>query len=173
MVSLEADALARGVLVDGQVVVAHVGEPVGHVAGAVEARGPRGAAHAQVDAPPGQVQVLRDLAARLAGADHHHLPVGQRLGVAVLGGVQLDDRVGEALGATGDLRMVVAAGRHDNLVGGQLAGARLDLEAAALAARSAVTFTPSTSGASTNSAKPSRYSMISSLSMKPCGSSPA
>jgi hypothetical protein len=36
-----------------------------------------------------------------------------------------------------------------------------------------VTLTPSTVGAATLSMKPSRYSMMASRVMKPCGSSPA
>src|SRR5690606_68591 len=112
-------ALARSarLVLDGDVVVAHVVQPGHAVAAAVEAGDARGVADGQVHGAPGQVQVLGDLGAGLAGADHQHRAFGQGVGVTVVRGMQLSDVGGQSFGEAGHDRLVVAARGHHHLPG--------------------------------------------------------
>jgi hypothetical protein len=121
-------------LVDAAGVGAHVVEPGDDVAAAVPAGDARRGTGGQVHGAAREVQVLGDLAARLAGADDEHGPFGELLGVLVRRGVQLRDPVGDALGHPRDARHLVRAGGHDDLVGGDRAAVGADLERAVGAA---------------------------------------
>lgn len=74
MVHPEAHRVRVGELADRLAVVPRRVQPGHHVAAAVEPGHPGGAAHREMDPTGGQVQILGDLATRLAGADHQHLP---------------------------------------------------------------------------------------------------
>ncbi len=118
MIRLAPNALLLRMLVDRLVVVAHVIQPIDDIFAAITPRGARGAAHAQMDAPA-QVQVLGDLAAGLAGTDHHDISGRQQLGIFVVGGMDLVDLRRNPLGHARNGGILVAAGGHDHLVGGE------------------------------------------------------
>jgi hypothetical protein len=113
----------------GSVVVAHLLKPRDGVAPTVATGGPRGGPDGQVHPAARHVQVLRDLDARLAGADHQHVPGGQILGATVGGRVQLREPRRQRLGQRRRPGNVVAAGRDNDLVGHEVATAGLEPEA--------------------------------------------
>ena len=78
-------------VVDGPVEPAHRPQPEREVPAPVAARRPPTAADRQVDRPPRAPQLLGDLAARLAAADHQHRPGRQGRRVAVGVGDDLRD----------------------------------------------------------------------------------
>ena len=80
-------------------------------------------------AAAGEVQVLGDLAARLAGAHHEDRAPGELAGVAVVSGMHLDHVVGQPLGHPRSPWDLVGTGRHHDLVGGQGPHVGADLEA--------------------------------------------
>jgi hypothetical protein len=75
-----------------------------------------------------QVQVLGDLAAGLAGTDHQNRAVRKPARTAVCGGVGLLDPLGQPPGQRRNRRRVIRAGGHHDLVGGEVPGARAELE---------------------------------------------
>ncbi len=121
VVGLCFDLILAEVLAHRNAVVAHVVQPGDHVTAPVEARDPRRGAHRQVHLAAGQVQVLGDLAAGLAGAHHQHRSLGQGVRITIGGGVQLGQVVGQGVGAGRHLGLVVDAHRHDHPVGAQRA----------------------------------------------------
>ena len=118
-------------LINPAVVVAHRVQPGHHVAAAVAAGDPRRAAGRQVHPPTGQVQVLGDLAAGLAGAHHQDRAIRKRARVAVARGVQRRRAGGQPLGHARNGGSVIRAGRQHHLPGGEVAAAGGDLEAVA------------------------------------------
>ena len=134
-------------LIDGEVVLAEVGQPVDGVPASVAARAARGAADHEVGFAAVEMEVLGDLAAGLAAADDQDLAGGKLAAVAVGRGVQLGDREWKAFGEAGDVGLVVAADREDDGVGGVGAIGGFQMEAAARSRVSRVTPTPSLMGA--------------------------
>jgi hypothetical protein len=91
-----------------------LGQPVDRVTSAIRRRQPADGARCQDDAPPGRHQVLGDLTARLRAANDQHGAVGQPVGVAVVGGVQLLDRSWERPCDGRDPRHVLVARGDDD-----------------------------------------------------------
>ena len=83
MVCLLADLLAQRVLIDRQIVLAEVGEPVHRILAAIAARATRRAADDEMGFPAVEVQVLGDLASGLSAADYQDLAGRQGATVAV------------------------------------------------------------------------------------------
>ncbi len=81
-------------VVDGHLVVAHVGKPGDDVAAPVEPGAAGCVADREVHLATGQMQILGDLRAGLSGADDQDFALGQLGGVAVLVRVDLRDRAG-------------------------------------------------------------------------------
>ncbi len=117
VVGLVAHALAQGVLVHRQVVIAHQVQPLDHVLAAITPGHARSIANAEMDLAAGEMQVLGDLAAGLSAADNQHRAFGQRLRVAVFGRMGLHDVSGQALRTAGDDRDLIAARGDHHLVG--------------------------------------------------------
>ena len=116
-------------LVHRQIVLTEVRQPIHRVLAAIAARTPRRAADDQVGFPAVEVQVLGDLAAGLAAADHQNLTGGKLAAVAVSRRMQLLDRRRQAFGEAGDVGLLVAANRQDDRVGGIGSIGGLKLEA--------------------------------------------
>ena len=62
-------------------------------------------------------ELLSDLKARVAAADHEHRPVGYLIGPAVLGAVQLNDAPIQRVGDRRHARHLERAGGHHDLLG--------------------------------------------------------
>ena len=71
------------------------------------------------------MQILGDLRTGLPRAHHQHAAFGQRLRIAVLLGMQLDDIRRQTLGQARDDRRVITARGDDDLIGAELASAGL------------------------------------------------
>jgi hypothetical protein len=94
----------------------------------------RRCAHRDPDALDARVdEVVGDLHARAAGADHEHVAVAKRLGVAVGGGVDELAVVGVAPGPVRDVGRVGVAAREDHLLRVQVAARGAQLPAGAVA----------------------------------------
>ena len=124
VVRLGPDAFLLRMLVDRLVVVAHVIQPIDHIFAAITPRGARCTAHAQMDLPADQMQVLGDLAAGLAGTDDQHFSGRQQLRIFIVGGMDLVDLQGDTLRHARNGCILIAAGGHDHLVGGENADIR-------------------------------------------------
>lgn len=77
---------------------------------------------------PGLVQLLGDLGARLAGADHEHGTVGKLSRPAVIQRVQLLDVAREQAGRGWNLRALVRPGREYDVTGQQCRTVGVSLE---------------------------------------------
>ena len=116
-------------LVDRQIVIAHQVQPLDHVLAAVAASYARRVADAQVNFAAGEMQVFRDLAARLPAADHEHRALRKLLRVAIERRMDLHDVGRQTLRATRDDRNLIAAGRNHHLFGEMDAVGRIKHEA--------------------------------------------
>ena len=83
MVGFLADFFAQRMLIDRQIVLAEVGQPVHRVLAAVAARAAGRAADDEVGLAAVEMQVLGDLAAGLAAADDQDLAGRQLAAVAI------------------------------------------------------------------------------------------
>ena len=72
MISVATDVAAQGMGVDRHAVVAHIIEPTHHILTPIEACNTGGVTGGQMYLASGQVQILRNLRARLPGANHQH-----------------------------------------------------------------------------------------------------
>src|SRR5207302_6087081 len=94
------------------------------------ARYPGGPATGQVDVPAGLVEVLRQLAARLAAADDQDASRRQGPRVAVAVGIEDREAGGQVGGARWPVRALVSAGREHHRARVDGAGRSLEQETA-------------------------------------------
>src|SRR5471030_1872695 len=114
VIGIVADTFTQWMLIDGHVVILHVGEPVDHVAASVKARATRRFAYGEDYLATGQMQVFRDLRAGLPRSDHQHRALGQSLRVPIFRRLDLFDGTRQAFRhARHDGRVITARRDHD------------------------------------------------------------
>ena len=113
---------------DRQIVVLHVIEPLDDILAPIGARYPRCVAYAQMHAPSSQMQVLSDLTAGLAGADHQHFAGRQRLGIPIFAGMDLRDMRCQLVRHARHHRQVITADGDHHLIRAQRTLGRIEFE---------------------------------------------
>ena len=131
-VGIAAEPVLRAVEHAGRAVeVAHVALPFDAVAAPVAPREAPRPAHAEKHFPARLVELLRDLAPGLSGADDHHRAGRQHPRVLVVVRGELREASRQARGHGRDVRVLVRAGGDDHVAGPERPFARRDLEAVA------------------------------------------
>src|SRR5450755_2514867 len=74
------------------------------------------------------MEILRDLATRLTGTDHHDRSGWQQFAIFIVGGMDLVNRRRDPLGQPRNGGILVAAGRYNHLISGENADVSSDFE---------------------------------------------
>ena len=115
MIGVASDIAAQGMRIDRHAVVTHLIEPTHHILAPIEACDTWGVTCGQMYLASGQVQILRDLRARLPRANHQHRAARQLPCVLILCRMQLPDLTRQALRHARDHRLMVTPGTDDHL----------------------------------------------------------
>ena len=108
-------------LFNRHVVIAHVGKPVDHISTAIETRTARSLAHSQRHLASSEMQILSNLRPGLAGPHYQHAAFRQALGIAIVGGMNLQHVIGKALCHARYDRRMIATRRYHHLVCSEVA----------------------------------------------------